>query len=57
MESISPINIALLSTGLAAIFSVFWYSFRATDRIEKERTQRNRMRSRLTRMLKRSLEN
>ena len=54
MDTFSPLNILLLSTGFAATFSVFWYGFRRTDQIEKERSQRNRMNARLMKMLRQS---
>ena len=52
MPDPQALQLTLFSTGLALTASVLLLAFRRTDRTERERTGRLRMRQRLNRMLR-----
>ena len=51
METLDPLLLSLFALGVASTATVFVVSFRQVDRCEKERSQVNRMRGRLNRLL------
>jgi len=51
METLDCLSLSLFALGVASTATVFVVSFRQVDRSEKERSQVNRMRGRLNRLL------
>ena len=51
MQTLDYLSLSLCALGVASTTTVFVVSFRQVDRSEKERSQVNRMRGRLNRLL------